>query len=593
MFKNYDVFDNNIKGDVHVGEGFNSILIIPRDAGGKGFIRTHLKIAFSDTRINMKGGSYLLDANSAFQLLSNPGCLNLQWTDRAKQFVHKCHQINRDYNRIKSEVDEIISNGKDYAKSLLMDMDTNQLDDHQIINIAAMSIPNGFGMCIFDEQGAGKTVTSIFAYDILVERDEIDFALIVAPKSMIAEWPQDIQRFKKDLYKVEVMSGTITEKRKTLSSRADVIVTNYETVVSMEDELISLLKQHHDRSIIIVDESFFIKNKDAKRTKALTRLREWCTRAFILCGTPAPNSPLDLVEQFNFVDMGYTFKDIRMPEDRNSSLQIIKKVIEERGIYVRHLKQEVLPDLPQKNFQMVLVKMSSEQRNIYEEALNGYLRDLKKSDEASFNRQLSSFLAKRSALLQICSNPSSVTEGYTETPAKLLVLDEILEELIERRGEKVVLWSFYRKSLDTLFTRYKRYCPVRYDGTVSSVDDRRNFVRLFQEDPKVMLFIGNPAAAGAGLTLHRARYAIYESYSDQAAHYMQSLDRIHRRGQTRDVEYIALIADQSIEVTQYQTIQSKEKAARDLLGDDASEKASRLTFINEAENAVKLLSHNS
>jgi SNF2 family DNA or RNA helicase len=95
-----------------------------------------------------------------------------------------------------------------------------------------------------------------------------------------------------------------------------------------------------------------------------------------------------------------------------------------------------------------------------------------------------------------------------------------LADLIEARREKVVLWSFFTASLDALFTRYAHYNPVRIDGSVSSTAERRDAVRRFQEDDSTMLFIGNPAAAGAGLTLHRARFAVYESFSNQAAHYL-------------------------------------------------------------------------
>ena len=69
-----------------------------------------------------------------------------------------------------------------------------------------------------------------------------------------------------------------------------------------------------------------------------------------------------------------------------------------------------------------------------------------------------------------------------------------------------------------------------------------------------MLFVGDPGAAGAGLTLHRARYAVYESMSNQAAHYLQSLDRIHRRGQDRPVEYLVLLCDETIESPEYERI---------------------------------------
>jgi SNF2 family DNA or RNA helicase len=126
-----------------------------------------------------------------------------------------------------------------------------------------------------------------------------------------------------------------------------------------------------------------------------------------------------------------------------------------------------------------------------------------------------------------------------------------LEEAVVRRKEKVVLWSFYTASIEAAVARFARFNPVRYDGTVSDIAVRREGVRRFQEDDETILFIANPAAAGAGITLHRARLAVYESMSNQAAHYLQSLDRIHRRGQTRDVEYIVLLCDQTIELAEY------------------------------------------
>ena len=66
---------------------------------------------------------------------------------------------------------------------------------------------------------------------------------------------------------------------------------------------------------LIVDESFFIKNLNARRTLAIKRIREWFGRAFVLCGTPAPNSPHDIVEQINIVDFGICFSGVEIPEN--------------------------------------------------------------------------------------------------------------------------------------------------------------------------------------------------------------------------------------------------------------------------------------
>jgi SNF2 family DNA or RNA helicase len=101
--------------------------------------------------------------------------------------------------------------------------------------------------------------------------------------------------------------------------------------------------------------------------------------------------------------------------------------------------------------------------------------------------------------------------------------------------------------------------------------------------------VANPAAAGAGLTLHRARYAIYESLSNQAAHYLQSLDRIHRRGQEREVEYLMLLCQGSIEIQEYATLVRKEAAAQSLLGDQTPVHMTRDAFLADAHEAAHLL----
>src|SRR6185295_12413361 len=96
-------------------------------------------------------------------------------------------------------------------------------------------------------------------------------------------------------------------------------------------------------------------------------------------------------------------------------------------------------------------------------------------------------------------------------------------------------WSHFRVSLDAIAQRYKRYGLVRIDGSISAIEARIEAVNRFQNDSATRVFLGNAAAAGAGITLTSAHHAVYESFSNQAAHYMQSIDRIHRRGQLEQV----------------------------------------------------------
>jgi SNF2 family DNA or RNA helicase len=565
----------------------DAVLITPR-SGDSGALRKALAQAGLSPRGS--SGGFLVGAKAFDRLVAAGAALDIRWVPGAERFVHNRLGLTERVSASLEAFRRITAGGAEAAAKVLFDVaGLGGLDDHQLVNIAAMTMPGAPGLCLFDEQGTGKTVTTIYCFDALVTRREVDFLLVLAPKSMVPEWVRDFERFMGDLYVVAVMAGSRADKGGVLAARSDVVVANYETAVTMEADLAVHLRQHRGRAMLAVDESFLAKNFDARRTRAVRRLREECDRAYVLCGTPAPNRPHDLVEQMNIVDFGAAFAGVDIPRDRRDALPVVRTVLETRGLYVRSRKADVLPDLPGRRYTRVPLPFQPAQRRAYAAALRDLIVDLRTGDDHTFAKRIPSILARRSALLQICASPGSVIPGYDEVPTKLVALDDILEDAIVRRGEKVVVWSFYTQSVDSLMERYARFSPVRYDGQVTDVFARGDAVRRFQEDEQTMLFVGNPAAAGAGLTLHRARVAIYESLSTQAAHFLQSLDRIHRRGQERDVEYIFLVCDGSIEVQEYERIAAKEEAARDLLGDAVGPSPTREVLLRDALDLQRLL----
>lgn len=459
------------------------------------------------------------------------------------------------------------------------------LDDHQVVNVAAMTAVEGYGMSLFDEQGAGKTVSVIYAFDRLVDLNVHDWMVVVAPKSMVGEWANAVKEFMGDRYRVEIVSGTAGERQRALESGADVFVMNYEAVATVSATLIRRLRRHPDRAVLVIDESFNVKNPQARRTRDLEAVRAWFGRVWLLCGTPAPNTAHDIVAQVDMVDFGQTFARVRIPKDRAVAVPVVKQALDERAIYLRNLKSDVLPDLPAKTFTRVLVSFSPVQAQLYAAALGSLIADVEALDDEQFLRNLTNFLSRRMALLRIASNPGGIFPNYAELPGKLVALDDLIERLVSRSGEKVVVWSCFTASLEAIVQRYGRYGVVRYDGTVTSICERREAVRRFQNDTDTRIFVGNPAAAGAGLTLHAARYAVYESFTNQAAHYLQSLDRIHRRGQTREVEYFVLLGENSIESQEFDRLVLKESQARDLLGDVVEEAVTREQFLAELRGA--------
>lgn len=457
------------------------------------------------------------------------------------------------------------------------------LDPHQGVAVNCMTVPGLLGLCLFDEQGTGKTITGLAAFDILKKSGVVDALLITAPKTLLENWKDEAEKFLSFTPQIYIASGDKEARYRALGSAFDIYLLTYENLISDIQSLKSLARTK--RLLLALDESFFIKNPDAKRSRATMALRKYCNRCFVLCGTPAPNKPSDLVHQFTMADNGYAFGD---PGTQSSppveDFSAIESIIESRGVYLRRTKKLVLPDLPDKYFKIVELEMGPKQRELYDEAKIQLILYLKSLDNKAFKRNLTTYFQKRNALLQICIDPALIDPLYNETPCKYAYLDYALPNYIEDNSEKVVVWSVYTKTIDRIVQLFSRYNPARIDGKVAKVVDRQSMVNQFQKDDSCKLFVGNPAAAGAGITLHKAKTSIYLSYSNQAAHYMQSLDRTHRRGQTADsVEYIFLVAKDTIELKEIKRLIDKQGQQSTLLGDAETERLELTEILNELE----------
>ena len=438
------------------------------------------------------------------------------------------------------------------------------LTPYQALAVKCITLKGLKGLCLFDEQGTGKTLTAIAAFDILVKRGVVGRMIVVSPTTLIGNWAHEIEKFAPNMYSTVEVKGSAKEKFELLNSSSQIYLMNYETVSNQEIAVCAIAST--ENTLLVADESFMVKNPDAKRSGAIEALRRRCRMGLMLCGTPAPNSPTDIVHQFNMADGGITFSESTITGDLDKDRLNIESCIDQRGAYLRRLKSAVLPELPVKNFQVVQIPLDGEQASLYREASHALQLELQKLDNEMFCRSLAWYFQRRAALLQLCVNPRLIDPLYSSEPAKHKVLDGILDHQLSL-GKKIVIWSVYRGDIDDIEARYQAHGVVRIDGSIPS-SDRSQIVDRFQNDPLIKVFVGNPAAAGAGITLHAASICIYMSFSNQAAHFMQSLDRIHRKGQLADsVEYIFLVAKNTIEERELAALQRKEQAQQNLLGD--------------------------
>jgi SNF2 family DNA or RNA helicase len=527
----------------------------------------------------ISGGRLIAGTEAAADVLVALGEDSVAWDYDILQYAHQ--QLKGREMQLRARLE--VATALEDPHSVLRDYSRiAKLDPHQVDAVAAIVAPSLRGIGLFDEQGTGKTVIALAAFDVLRERGCVRKLLVVAPKSVLGSWQDQVESFLGKQLRVLLVAGPAAQRRRAILRPHDILLVGYEGAVHDERLLKTILAARPFSYLLVVDESYFIKNPETARSSAVSRLRSLCERAVVLCGTPAPNTAVDLVNQINLADAGVAFGGRVISKERDAAISEVMEGLQ-NAIFLRRLKTDVLPELQPKQVVKVYLRLPRAQRALYERTRSELVIAVRGVDDREFRRRLSSFLAKRLRLLQICSNPRALDPLYDEEPAKLMALDRLLRELIDQQAKKVVIWSYFRASLEAIAERYSKYGLVRIDGSVTSISARISAIERFQNDSAVRVFVGNAAAAGVGITLTAAHHAIYESFSNQAAHYMQSVDRIHRRGQTEQVTSHVLIAKQTVEEAEYDRLVQKERVGRALLGDEFEEPMSRERFLTDLE----------
>ncbi len=81
----------------------------------------------------------------------------------------------------------------------------------------------------------------------------------------------------------------------------------------------------------------------------------------------------------------------------------------------------------------------------------------------------------------------------------------------------------------------------------------------------IQRLICQPMAAGHGITLTKAHYAVYYSLGFSYELFKQSKDRIHRLGQDQPCTYFMLLAEDTVDEAAYGVVRGKGKVSDALL----------------------------
>jgi SNF2 family DNA or RNA helicase len=443
----------------------------------------------------------------------------------------------------------------------------------------------------FMEMGTGKTKVLIDNMSMLYDKGKIDGALIIAPKGVVKTWyEQEIPtHLPNHIENVTVLwqsniNKTQQEKLETLfeiETALHILVMNVEALSTEKGVKFAAKFLNSHKTLMAIDESTTIKTPSAKRTKNIIGLGKAAKYKRIMTGSPVTKNPLDLYTQCEFLDpylldfaSYYAFRNryavMKTMHVRGRSIQVVHafqnmgELSEKlKNFSYRVLKEDCL-DLPPKNWIKRHITLSKEQEKIY--------KQMKEHALATLNGKVTSTMTVITQLMrlqQITCGHFVADDGSTQE-IKNNRITELMDVLDEIEG-KAIIWGHWQKDIQNMVDEIERVhgpgSVVSYYG-LTPQDERQDNIRKFQSDPRCRFLVGTPSTGGYGITLTAANTVIYYSNGYDLEKRLQSEDRAHRIGQKKNVTYIDIIAEKTVDEKIQKSLRKKINIASEVLGEE-------------------------
>jgi len=384
------------------------------------------------------------------------------------------------------------------------------------------------------DKGMGKTSIVLAALnELMFDSFEVSKVLIIAPLRVAKHtWSAEIQKWdqlKGLRYSIAV--GTAAERLKALQTDADIYIINRENV----PWLIEKSGLSFDYDMVVIDELSSFKNWQAKRFKALMKVRPKVKRIVGLTGTPSSNGLMDLFAEYKILDMGerlgrfisqyrveyfvpdqvngpivYSYR-LRPGADKKIYDRISDITISMKG--TDHLK---MPELINSEY---MVYLDDDERARYEDMKNDLVLQLPGGEVTAANAAALSGKLTQMANGAVYSDAGGIEFIHDR---KL----DALEDIIEAANGKSLLVAYWfkhdlqriKERLDVLGVNYGK---LDSDASIEKWNAGRLEVGLI-----------HPASAGHGLNLQSGGNTIvWYGMIWSLELYQQTVARLWRQGQ--------------------------------------------------------------
>jgi len=448
----------------------------------------------------------------------------------------------------------------------------------------------------FMEQGTGKTWVAINNACYLFLQKKVDGLLVVCPNAMKDVWEEELHTHAPESIDMDIFVWEARTRHKAEAwilrqmngvQPLRVLIMNTEAFSGEIGARVGALFVARHGTYAVVDESTKIKSNSAKRTKTITKIGKGAYYRRIMSGTPITQSPLDIFSQARFLNINllghssyWSFRNRYAIMGGFNMRQVVGyshldelQELVSRFSY-RKLKAECL-DLPEKIYEKRVFELEPDQQKLYNE-----MRDDMVAELGGKKVSVTIALQKITALSRIVGgffpydgedDDGLPVRMLTEIPGvnpKLAALYDLIEDA---PGDKFIIWAKFTAEIEMIGEALAGTFgqdQVRLFYGKTTKDQRKESRLAFQNDPnRARFFVGQAKAGGMGLTLTASHQVVYYSNDYDLEARIQSEDRAHRIGQTKNVVYTDLVAKGTIDLRLLASLRNKKGLADLVTGD--------------------------
>lgn len=418
------------------------------------------------------------------------------------------------------------------------------------------------------EIGTGKTHSTLYASDFLMQEKVIRRALIIAPLSTLETvWANSIfDSFTRR--SGVVLYGSAARRQKLFSKDFDFYIINHDALPTITQRgydnrhrLVSVQLMRDDIDLVIIDELGEFRSPSTNKFHLLKKLVEGVPYVWGLTGTPTPQAPIDAWSQCKIINAERvskfftTFRQLTMTQTtayvwrpRKEANAVVFQAMQPA---IRYTRDEI-EDLPG--------EIKSDRTCELTEIQKKHYKELVKECVTTFSSgQVVTALNEgvlRSKLLQCACGVIYDREGNTiEIGAQPRIA--LVNEIIEQAGQKVIVFVPFTHALKMVYREVAKHCDAAMIYGETPKHERDEIFTNFQKSPSPHVIVADAGCMSHGLTLTEASTIIWYAPDDSNNTYTQANGRITRTGQ-RYVANIVHLSGTATERKIYQRLAERQ-----------------------------------